>query len=319
MLGMRCPICDSADVSYCCSNTDRRRGLSGEWNSWKCGECSVLFENPLPSPDELRDYYTNYAGSDRITMALSTGSRSDTLRRLYHHLSGDVDPRDFVTISPALRVLDYGCGQAPYLNYFRSRGVRISGAEVDPSVVGAYRAAGIDVAQVENLDRIPFPAEEFDIVYLMQVMEHIAKPHSFLSEVRRVLKPSGVLYLAMPNASSIWRKRFGPHWVSGWFSPFHVFQYGVESLGRLASAHGFTIVEARSSTPESWFRLNLKAFFRPRANQLDLDGPTWLDLAPFRFGLMVVLRLLELFQAERDCLVLQLTKQDEWCQPLSGQ
>lgn len=295
-------------MSFRCSCRDRRRGLPGEWRFWECARCEVLFQHPMPSFEELQSYYARYATAAEAEFALSTRARPDRLRRWYHRLTGDVDPRDFVPAAPGTRLLDYGCGAAPYLNYFRARGARVSGAELTPSVVQACRAAGLDVALIERADRIPFPDGEFDIVYLMQVIEHIARPHDFLSEVRRVTKPGGALYLAMPNARSIWRRVFATNWVTGWFAPFHLFVYSVPAVRLLAAAHGFAVVSSRSATSDAWLRLNLGAALDPANHRLDAAPKRWLDRAPARIALALPLRLAELFVRERDCLVVQLKK-----------
>ena len=303
-----CPICGSTEVSFRCSCRDRRRGLPGEWSFWECARCAVLFQHPMPSFEQLQSYYASYTTAEEAGLALSSRAQSDRLRRWYHLLTGDVDPRDFVPASRGTRILDYGCGAAPYLIHFHSRGAHVSGAELAPSVVQTCRAAGFDVALVERADRIPFPDGEFDIVYLMQVIEHIAQPHEFLSEVGRVLKPGGALYLAMPNARSIWRHVFGTNWVAGWFAPFHLFVYSVPAIRALARAHGFALAGSRSVTSDSWLRLNLGAALHPTNHRLDVAPKTWLDRAPARIALAVVLRLAEQFVQERDCLVVRLEK-----------
>jgi hypothetical protein len=117
-----------------------------------------------------------------------------------------------------------------------------------------------------------------------------------------------MLYLAVPNAASIWRKVFGKNWVSGWFAPFHLFHYDSKSLALLAKQHGFEVVESWSSTPESWFRLNIKATIYSKENLLDWRN-TWLDSFPVRYSLMPLLRIAELVFRERDCLVMKLKKQ----------
>ncbi len=287
---------------------DRRRGLPGRWIYWECSRCKVVFQYPAPSDPELQAYYVSYSSRSDLPLALSSRSRLDSLRRLYHAVTGDVDPRDFVPIVAQNRVLDYGCGVAPYLAYFQSRGMKMSGAEITLSVVDTYRAAGFDVRLIERLDCIPFPDGEFDAVYMMQVFEHIAHPHEFLREIHRVLKTGGILYAAMPNARSLWRKVFRTNWVSGWFPPFHIFVYNRASITALATGSGFEVIRAWSSTPESWFRLNLKAAFFRSDDKLDGVQRTWLDVAPTRIASAVVLRMIELFVRERDCLVVQLKR-----------
>lgn len=262
----------------------------------------------MPSFEELQTYYASYSTSSDVKLISSPGTRHERLRRWYHRLTGDVDPRDFVAVSQGTRMLDYGCGAAPYLGHFRARGANISGAEVTPAIVSTYRAAGFDVALIENMERIPFPDGEFDVVYMMQVIEHVARPHDFLSEVRRILRPGGLVYLAMPNALSIWRRVFGANWVAGWFAPFHLFVYSAVGIGKLAQAHGFEVVRSWSSTSDSWLRLNIKAALHPTSHNLDATPRSWLDGVFVRLPLSALLRLVEVAVRERDCLVVELKK-----------
>jgi SAM-dependent methyltransferase len=141
----------------------------------------------------------------------------------------------------------------------------------------------------------------------MQVFEHLHDPHGSMQEIARILKNGGMLYLALPNAASVWRKVFGKNWVSGWFAPFHLFFYNRDMLAKMAAAYGFDVIESWSSTPESWFRLNLKAYLYPKENQLEWRL-IWLDNMPIRLVLMAFLRIVELPLCQRDCLVIKFQK-----------
>ena len=306
-------------VSCCmCSNSiyvdtqqlmlgDRRKGLSGKWRLIECEGCGIIYMQPIPTAEQLAAYYAVYSNDENVDLSQRAGSRYPKLRKLFHWLSGDVDPRDFVQISDGVRVLDYGCGHAGYLKDFHERGISISGADIAEYVVESCQKNGFDVHKVNDFSCIPFADGEFDIVYLMQVFEHLRDPHEFMKELARILKSDGMMYLAVPNAASIWRKVFGANWVSGWFAPFHLFHYNREILKKLASKYGFEVMESWSSTPESWFRLNLKAYLYPKENKLDWYR-CWLDRLPIRYFLMLVLRIVELPFSERDCLVVKFKK-----------
>ena len=286
---------------------DRRKGLQGSWQLVECNNCGVISIMPMPTDEQLATYYAAYLQDDKVDLSRKVGSRYPAFRKLFHRLSGDVDPRDFVQVSAGARVLDYGCGLAGYLCDFHDRGVAISGAELAGYVVETCRSNGFDVHKVDDFLHIPFADREFDVVYLMQVFEHLRDPHGFMQELARILKGGGMLYLAVPNAASIWRKIFGDNWVSGWFAPFHLFHYNRGTLTKLAAQHGFDAVESWCRTPESWFRLNLKAWLYPAENKLDWRK-SWMDSRPMRYLLMLVLRIVELPFAERDCLMIKLVK-----------
>jgi len=304
-----CPACGNEiiDGTQAIVLSDRRKGLAGCWQLIECNFCGIISMIPMPTDEQLANYYTVYSKDEMVDLSQKIGSRHPKLRKLFHRLSGDVDPRDFVQVSKNLRVLDYGCGHATYLSDFHNRGIAISGAEIAEYVVQACQKKGLDVQKVEDVNQIPFANGEFDIVYLMQVFEHLRNPNEFMQELNRVLKTGGMLYIAVPNKKSIWRKVFGTNWVSGWFAPFHLFHYDRNTLVPIARRHGFEPIKVWSSTPESWFRLNLKAFLFPDENSLDWK-PSWLDMRLVQYVIMVVLRGIELFVRERDCLVMKLEK-----------
>ena len=307
---MTCPVCNDSAEIFDSMQTDRRRGLQGKWKYNTCKNCGLIFISPLPCLDDLSGYYSNYSKSPIINFTLGRGARFPIFRKAFHFISGDVDPRDFIGATKGMRVLDYGFGGAGYLCDFHARGVRISGAEIAGYLVDACNSSGLDVHRVDDIDRIPFEDSEFDIVYLMQVFEHLRDPIGFMRELNRILKPAGKVYIALPNNRSVWRKVFGKNWVSGWFAPFHLYQFNRDTLARVARKQGFEPTSCWTRTPESWFRLNLKAFIYPEENKLDWR-PSWIDIRLVRFVIMLTLRIFELLVRERDCLVMKLEKQWE--------
>lgn len=287
--------------------SDRRKGLIGRWDVVRCGACDAQYMAPMPSDEALTEYYSAYTSESEVVLIDGLGSKRPQLRRAYHWLSGDVDPRDFVEIPAGAKVLDYGSGGGTYLSYFHSRGVDIVGAEISEVMIEACSKAGLMMRRVQSFDDIPFPDAEFDVVYLMQVFEHLRKPRRFMQELARVLKTGGVLYLALPNADSAWRRIFGTNWVSGWFAPFHLVHYTKESLTQLAGDYGLSATSSWSRTPESWFRLNLKAALYRDDRRVETHRPV-IDSMPSRLALMCLLRLTDIFLRERDCLVVSFRK-----------
>jgi SAM-dependent methyltransferase len=263
--------------------------------------------SPPPTDAELATYYSAYTTTSAVEVRSGWGGKYPRLRKVFHALSGDVDPRDFVVVPANGRVLDYGSGEGTYLLDFHQRGIDISGAEISDILVDACKKIGLGVRKTHGFDTIPFEDGEFDVVYLMQVFEHLRNPRGFMLEISRVLKPGGTLYLALPNASSVWRRVFGGRWVSGWFAPFHVAHYTRTALTGLGSECGLVECGSWSRTPDSWFRLNLKAVLYAHEQALDARR-SWLDHAVARYPLILVLRLLECFVRERDCLVVKFRK-----------
>ena len=99
---------------------DRRKGLQGDWRLVECNSCGVISMMPLPTDEQLASYYGAYSQDDKVDLSRGIGSRYPKLRKIFHRLSGDVDPRDFVCVPAGTRVLDYGCGHAAIIQHTRA-------------------------------------------------------------------------------------------------------------------------------------------------------------------------------------------------------
>jgi SAM-dependent methyltransferase len=96
-------------------------------------------------------------------------------------------------------LLDVGSHCGFFLRRARARGWRAKGVEPSPSTAElARREFGLDVT-TGTLQEANFRDGSFDAVTLVDVFEHIGDPQNLLAEVRRVLRPDGVLLIKVPN------------------------------------------------------------------------------------------------------------------------
>lgn len=91
------------------------------------------------------------------------------------------------------RILDVGCGKKPYKHLFKCD--EYVGMDVDQTG-HSHKNEEIDVYYDGAV--FPFPNDSFDNIVCSQVLEHVFKPQSFLTEINRVLKPGGHLLLTIP-------------------------------------------------------------------------------------------------------------------------
>jgi SAM-dependent methyltransferase len=304
-----CFVCNEGEFDPCDSHyhSDRRKGLAGTWSIVKCKNCHIEFINPRPSENELNSFYETYYREETFVFRSENFPSLGWLRKLYHKFTGAVDPRDFIYPNKTSKMLDYGCGSATYIQYFHNKGYDISGADVSLAVVEESKRNGLKVNKVDYFNEIPFTSDQFDIVYLMQVFEHLRDPNTFLKELNRIMKSDGCLYISIPNANSIWRKIFKQNWVSGFFAPFHLAHYSQETFTVLAEKYGFEVKNCFYRTPDGWFRLHVKAYLHPEINNLD-QYRSWLDSTFWKFLLNCVLRIVEIPFKNLDCMTLELRK-----------
>ncbi|MBW8297009.1 bifunctional 2-polyprenyl-6-hydroxyphenol methylase/3-demethylubiquinol 3-O-methyltransferase UbiG [Sphingopyxis sp.] len=115
-------------------------------------------------------------------------SRVMKARKIEALIGGRVDSLD---------LLDLGAGSGVLSDYFHARGAKVIPADRDD---GAYRGA-LALTLIEG-EILPFGDARFDVVIFNHVIEHVGDimtQQTILAEIRRILKPKGLLYLAVPN------------------------------------------------------------------------------------------------------------------------
>lgn len=117
-----------------------------------------------------------------------------------HRLSRELGER-----RRTLRLLDVGCGAGGMLDHLRAFGDVIG---VDPSPEAVAYAAGKNTAEVRTgtlPDGLPFsPTDRFDVITLLDVLEHIDEDIASLIALRRLLSPDGLLLLTVPAYQFLW-------------------------------------------------------------------------------------------------------------------
>lgn len=120
-------------------------------------------------------------------------------RHLIVSLLTDLNPP-----SPA-RILDIGCGTGAMLDELEPFG-QVIGADFAPEALGYCKGRGGDRYKLTRADarRMPFQSDVFDAVTAMDIIEHIDDDKAALMEIKRVLKPGGVLLATVPAFQSLW-------------------------------------------------------------------------------------------------------------------
>ena len=110
------------------------------------------------------------------------------------------------------KVLDVGCGQGVGLEVFKAAGLDPIGVTLGPDVE-ACRAKGLNVVEMD-LSFLDFEDERFDLVWCRHALEHSVFPFFTLSEMHRVLKPGGVLYVEVPAPDTACAHQTNPNHYS---------------------------------------------------------------------------------------------------------
>jgi 2-polyprenyl-3-methyl-5-hydroxy-6-metoxy-1,4-benzoquinol methylase len=146
--------------------------------------------------------------------------------------------RSVPNIHPGMRLLDIGCATGSFL-LTASPTFDVEGCELNGSTADVARAHGLRVHTGSIQD---FPGSElFDVITMLQVIEHLPTPEATLREVWRLLKPGGCLFVNTPNIDSASFKALRNRHIH--VSSFgHVSLFNRESLLLLGKRCGFEVV-----------------------------------------------------------------------------
>lgn len=201
---------------------------------FRCGTCDVLFRHPQPSDAALEQAYrTHYyvPGPDARPVYANTPAAigEQVLRCL---LERRLVPAD------AGRVLDLGCGLGDFAAAAMQASLDVDAVEPDRIAGAATQARGVRV--YPSLDAIPAArrAQGYDLIALLDVLEHVREPVVLLSALRRLMRPQGVLYLSVPNHRSPQARILGARWDQA-TNPTHLFLFSPRSVARALGEGGF--------------------------------------------------------------------------------
>jgi SAM-dependent methyltransferase len=147
------------------------------------------------------------------------------------------------------QILDLGCAAGWNMSRFRQNGRFPIGIDVVPErvILAAHHGP---VAIASGL-KLPFARDTFDLIYIQHVLHHIGDVKQALAEVRRCLKPGGVLFLieTVENNPIIrWGRRLYPQWLGDEVNAPFYFAELMETLAK----YGFAVETAQQYSVLFW-------------------------------------------------------------------
>ena len=217
-----CALCNSGSViQFYEESTDL----------FKCNNCGVVFET--------RNYFDKNHHENEWIPHLDEGKLNARKRNVKQRTE---------LIAPYLKkeysLLDIGCGEGLFLQYVNKFVGSVAGLE--PTRIYAqyaHETLQLDVRQgmIETAD---YNTEDFDVITLFHVLEHLYNPNSALDRIRSWLKPGGFLVIEVPNIESPNAKYKRDNWDM--IIPMHRFHFSPQSIRFFLDQHKFVVVKELS-------------------------------------------------------------------------
>jgi 2-polyprenyl-3-methyl-5-hydroxy-6-metoxy-1,4-benzoquinol methylase len=219
-----------------------------------CEKCGLAFINPQHDDHDYDQYYKalNFKKDKVITKAKILKKRK--FKKIPIKFLTDYLKSEQISAIPS-QVLDVGCGLGVGLNFMQEYGLKAEGLEPSSSAVDfahKHFGAKVHVGSIFNHD---LPANHYDVLSCMSVIEHLTDPLLALKQMRKLLKTGGILFMTAPDLKGVVLRKGS----NSFFKFVHTFYYTNITLTSLIQLAGFEVVRTWQRNPI----LKYSTFFHP--------------------------------------------------------
>ncbi len=205
----------------------------------RCGNCNLHYVAKVPAQAERTNEILlgRFGGSSEVLSAQRQKLAESSHRAEYCSLVSRLD-----ALAQPGPWLDVGCGTGTLLVVARGHGVPAEGIELNLERRRvAERLTGTTI-YAEPLEALRLPSAKYSAVTMINVFSHLTQPSLTLAEVRRVLRPGGILHLITGEIGPGVRRRHGFDWALG----DHLFFLGEGTIEGYGRRIGFELLERSS-------------------------------------------------------------------------
>lgn len=247
-----CPICGNESFSIVGkprTNTLTRKLVKKDYSIVKCIACTTYFVNPQIefTSDEWKTLYENdyFGGQNDWLMKKREEELNERFSRLKRSAKHNIKT-----------FLDVGCGEGKTMGKANSLGWETWGVDVADSREEEAKHENIRFI-TSTLLGANLPGDYFDCIYCDSVLEHVLNPTEYLTEIHRILKKGGVVYIGVPNEESFFndikgliffflQKKQIAAQLKPFDTPYHIVGFTKKSLTLTIKQHKFELLEYKN-------------------------------------------------------------------------
>ena len=225
-----CPTCHSSKFRNLIQTKTQMHPSEEIFQFQQCENCALVFLNPRVTPEQLKEYYTDfylpYRGADAWgkykKQVDSSQQKLDRKRATWL--------QQYQTINKDTLILDVGCGKPTFLKACAKK-YQCKTIGIDFSDEGwknnsnDYQGIDLRVGEVNDLPSDLRP----DVITMWHYLEHDYSPVETLKRLKTISHEQTILIIEVPNYDSESRKKYGNKWA-GFHTPRHTFLFTPETI-----------------------------------------------------------------------------------------
>jgi 2-polyprenyl-3-methyl-5-hydroxy-6-metoxy-1,4-benzoquinol methylase len=245
----QCPCCYSDEVHKQLTALDYT--VSKEpFEIWNCRDCTLRFTQNIPSETSIGRYYQSENYISHTDTNKGTINRLYRLARRFTLRNKKNTIASFSHLSKG-KLLDVGAGTGAFASYMQESGWIVNALE--PDTEARKKAADLHSIRLEEPSRL-FELDEnhYDVITLWHVLEHVHTLHQYLDQLKRILKPGGSLFIAVPNYTSYDANKYGQFWAA-YDVPRHLYHFSPMAMRNLLQQHGLQLKKIKPMWLDSFY------------------------------------------------------------------
>jgi 2-polyprenyl-3-methyl-5-hydroxy-6-metoxy-1,4-benzoquinol methylase len=208
-------------------------------------DLDMLITNPQPSLEKLPSYY------ESVNYISHTDGNKSLFEKMYQFVKSIALKNKLKLInsqSQKGKILDIGAGVGDFLLVAKNDGWETFGTE--PSEKAKAIAIKKGVSFVDNLSELE--NNSFDVITMWHVLEHVPNLENQISELKRLLKPTGTILIAVPNFKSYDANYYGKFWAA-YDVPIHFWHFSKTAIKKLFGYQNLKLVNVLPMKFDSFY------------------------------------------------------------------
>ena len=208
-------------------------------------EYDLLITFPKPTLEKLPSYYES---DDYIS---HTDGKRSLFERMYHLIKSIALKNKLKLInaqSEKGKLLDIGAGTGDFLVVAKNDGWQTTAIEPSTKAKAIALNKGINFA--DNLADLE--SHSFDVITMWHVLEHVPNLDEYIIELKRLVRPTGTIIIAVPNFKSFDAEYYGRFWAA-YDVPRHIWHFSKTAIAKLFAEKEMKLVDVLPMKFDSFY------------------------------------------------------------------
>jgi 2-polyprenyl-3-methyl-5-hydroxy-6-metoxy-1,4-benzoquinol methylase len=230
----------------------------------------LLMTSPKPKKEDLGKYYES---DDYIS---HTDSKKSLVDFAYQTVKNYTLKKKLKLINSfnteRIKILDIGCGTGDFLKICSDNNWNVSGVEPnknarDLALSKCIKSEAQFFESVEELKKEESVFQSFDVITMWHVLEHVPNLDETIFNLKKLLKPEGVLIVAVPNFKSFDAEYYKEYWAA-YDVPRHLWHFSQTAIRRLFFFQSMEVVKTLPMKFDSFYVSLLSEKNKTKKNNL---------------------------------------------------